>query len=465
MSSSKATAINRIANRLKEAIDHLPLVSMISSVRYPGEPGYNDVRKAEADATNAIKALSVLARTGQMDAAIALRNLGNLAAKELGSVLSRPANGIEKKGCASPLETPNHQSVYSLPILDIAGDLSPITDILKSEAETIDTLSKEDILEKVGNPLIAGRRRFVVNALPALGIPKNVLDEHRSKTSHESVSYDHPMAILEILYAEVEGKDLIPMYERKECARIAMYALIGRLLEDRLSKPSKTGSEELPLNSFEWPLCVSAFSNDLPKRYESLKLGHSLRFVPRRTVDKGVGKNRKSAGGRPRLINPGSPAHFALEYCVALDDARRSYIHSSDTEKAGWAKTIRRIENVLKLTEEAEPIRNPDLVQDLKNLYQGPMLRILWTCKAALLPEFPYPERESDAAAKEDLEKWVDAAVARARMNCSNDWEFYRGWPKCVDVRNSQKESAYYAVKEKLKEGMERLELTKIAAP
>jgi hypothetical protein len=171
---------------------------------------------------------------------------------------------------------------------------------------------------------------------------------------------------------------------------------------------------------------------------------------------------------RPRLIKPGSPAYFALEYCVALDDVRKSYISSSDSEKADWAKTIRRIEEAIEQGVDGDPNRkvaDPLTNPDHKHSYYFVSLSILWTCKAALLPEFPYPERGSDAAAKEDLEKWVDAAVARARMICGNDWEYYQGWPQCVDDRNMQKESAYISVKEKLTEGMKRLELAGTATP
>lgn len=441
--SGKSAAIDKIVDRLVDAIDQMPLLSMISSVRFPGEAENSDVKKAETDV---IKALSTLAEMGNMNAEIALRKFENSAAEELSILVSDPITETARKNHISPVgDSPVYHTVYSLPLVKVEGDLSPIKNILKSEAKTIESLSEEEILARVGGPRIAGRRQCVVNALAALGVPKDTLDEHRRLTSKGSVSYDHPVSILEMLYAEVErSKDQFAMKKRQARARIAMNELIGYLLEDQLSKLLKDGTGELPSNS--------------------LKLEHPVYFVPRATVNKGDGKKQRATGGRPRRITPGGPAHFALEYCMALDDVRRLHIGSSDSEKADWDKTIRRIEKVLKLAEEADIKKTPDLLQDREALYQGQTLRILWTCKAALLPEFPYPNRDSDAAAERDLKLWLDAAVVRARMICGDDWEHYWGWPRCVETKRAHK-TAHTAVKEKLKEGMERLELVGTTTP
>jgi hypothetical protein len=435
---------------------------MVSSVKFPGELEYSDVRKTEEDAIKAIKALSVFAELGREDAAIALRNLGNLAAKELSFLVPDPIAATAKKNRTIRLESPNLNTVYLLPVVKIQGDLSPLEKILKSEEETIKSLSDADIRTRLINPRSAGGRQCVVDALSALGIKDDVFDEHRRLTSEESVGYDHPVSILEMLYGEVErSENLYAMKKRQARARIAAYELIGYLLEDELFELSKAGAEELPSNSFEWPLCVSAFRNDLSQRSELLKLGHSLQFVPRGTANKGVGKIKKAAVGSHRLVKPGKPAHFAREYCIVLDDVRRLYINSSASEKADWGVIIRRIEEAIEQGVGGDPnnkIADPLKYRDHKQPQYHTSLSLLWTLKAALLPEFPYPERDSDVATKDALNLWVAAAVARARMMCGNDWEYYRGWPECVDVRSSQKESAYSAVNEKLKEGMQRLE-------
>ena len=460
--SGKSAAIDRITERLKEAIRQLPIVSMVSSVKFPGELEYSDVKKTEEDAIKAIKALSVFAELGREDAAIALRNLGNLAAKELNFLVPDPIAATAKKNRTIRLESPNLNTVYLLPVVKIQGDLSPLEKILKSEEETIKSLSDADIRTRLINPRSAGGRQCVVDALSALGIKDDVFDEQQRLMSEESVGHNHPVSTLDMLYGEIErSKDLYAKKTRQERTRIAVYELIGTLLEDELFELSKAGSGELPSNSFEWPLCVSAFSNDLSQRSKSLKLGHSLQFVPRGTADKGAGKIKKSAAGRHRLVEPGKPAHFALEYCIALDGVRRLYINASASEKADWGVVIRRIEEAIEQGVGGDPnnkLADPLKYTDHKKPQYHTSLSLLWTLKAALLPEFPYPERDSDMATEDALNLWVGAAVARAMMMCGNDWEYYRGWPECVDVRSSQKESAYSAVNEKLKEGMKRLE-------
>lgn len=439
--------IDRIVDKLVEAIDQMPLLSMVSSVRVPRGAEDSEVKKL---VTEAINALSALAKKDDKDAAIALRGFENREVNKLSFLVSDPTAWTERKNRVSPVgDSPVYHTVYSLPLLKIEGDLSPIKDILKSEAKAIGTLSEEDIRTHVGGPRIAGRRQCVVNALSALGIPEDVFNRHRCLTSEESVCYDHPVSILEMLYADVErSKDAFAMKKRQECTRIAMHEIIGYLLEDQLSKLLKVGLGELPSNSFP------------------------LRFVSRGNFDNGAGNREKPTAGRPRRITPGDPAHFALEYCMALDDVRRLHIDSSDTQRDEIKATISRIENLLKETEKVaikiaregntEKINN--LTKQRQMLYQGQTLRILWTCKAALLPEFPYPERDSDPAAEEALKLWIDAAVARARMLCRNDWEHYRGWPNCVETRRAQK-TAFSAVSEKLKEGMKRLELVGTTAP
>jgi hypothetical protein len=144
-----------------------------------------------------------------------------------------------------------------------------------------------------------------------------------------------------------------------------------------------------------------------------------------------------------------------MEYCVELEDARRRRSDATEDEKKDWRDTITRIEADLKKGKIADPNKT-----SFGQGYPGASLLILWTYKAWLLPENPSFEDGGASGHSGDLELWLDAAMARARIFCWNDWENYK-WPKCVEARRKQNKkrfrSAEDVVREKLREGMKQL--------
>lgn len=452
------TDIDRIITRLAEAVQRLPLDTMVSRVWLPGESAITqNVHELEAGARDAITRLSTLAGAGMDDAAAALRNIGNHAAAELESfILPRASKGIRRKSSNTPGPF-KESAVFSRPVVEIDGDLSSVVHVLSSEEQAIARLSEDEIKKQVENLRIAGRGRFVVNALAVLGFPKELLDEHRRRTSEQSVHYNHPRPILEAQLAKTKtGKGETDPQKRPEAVRIELLKLTHHLLEARLEELSIAKAIELAPKSLEWPVLASAFGRDAQEKIESLKLGSEARFRPR--VD-----NRT---GHPRVVEPGSEIHFALEYCIALDEARRMHLHSTEQERADRRKSIEGIEEAIQQGvdgDEAKKLLAQPSKLNSGDPYHGVSLCILWTYKAALLPVFPsMDDLKNEDHAMADLELWIDAAMARARMICWNDWEEYIGWPKCVVERriqsNKRGRSAQSVVREKLSGGMLKLE-------
>jgi hypothetical protein len=449
-------SIEKIITRLAKAVQLLPLDTMVARVWLPGEPEITQsVQELEAGARDAITRLSLLAGAGQDDAAVALRDIGNHAALELESLM--PSESLEGGRRRSSIETgPFHASaVFSRPVVEILGDLSSVIEVLKSSEQAIEKISPEDLAEQIKNRRIAGRGRFSVNALAALGYPKEVLDEHRRRTSKESVHYDHPQPILEWQLAKTKtAKGETDPTKQREAVRLILISLTQHLMEIRLEELCRTKAGQLPSGSLEWPVCVSAFRRDTQERVDSLHVGRSLPFVP-------SGIDNKT--GRPPSVEHGSAIHFALEYCTALEAVRSMHLRSTEEERADWRKTIEGIENAIKHGVGGNPdkklLAHPTRTTS-SDPYHGVSLCILWTYKAAILPEFPSSRRLGDDEAKADLEFWLDAAMARARMICWNNWEGFVGWPRCVrDRRQSNKRgrSAQSVVRQKLQEGMLQL--------
>ncbi len=456
-STTQTASIDRILVRIQGAIAALPLETMIHSVRYPGEPASESVSEMEWKAGYLLKNLAVLASLGNEDAARSLRNLGNLAAIELDALVqtppaATPAQAVEK-ATAGP---PHRLEVFSLPVVEIRGDLSPIKKILRDEEKAIETFSAEEISGRVEALGRASHRRYVVNALRSLGFSVDILDQHVSRTSEASVHYNHPYAILEQQHVAIEGTKGEPAaYRRKKRALIAMYQAIGSLMEFKLATLSPNTASGLAPKSLDWPLSVSAFQIDLMQRHGSLQLGTCMAFRPRPSGKQAVGEKDF---GKVRFIEPGTPAAFALEYCIELDNVRRANIDASGAQKKTWEEWVAGIEVAISDRKASELITMPDP----NNPFNGQSLRSLWTLKSALLPDFPSECPKEDQKAATDLGLWVDAAFARARVICWNDWENYGGWPKCVQTRCAQnavrKRTAESVVREKLKEGMMRLE-------
>jgi hypothetical protein len=453
------TDIARIILRLAEAVQRLPLDTMVLRVWFPGEYEITqNVHELEAGARDAITRLSTLAGAGRDDAAVALRNIGNLAATELESFILLQASKVSRRSGSATPGPFKASAVFSRPVVEINGDLSSVVEVLRSEEQAIARLSDDEIKDQVENQRIAGRGRFVVNALAALGFPKELLDEHRRRTSEKSVHYNHPIPILEAQLAITKTvKGETDPQKRPEAVRIELLKLTQHLLEARLEELSIAKAAGLSPKSLEWPVCVSAFGRDTQEKVESLKLGSAVRFRPR-------GVDNKT--GRPTVVEPGSVIHFALEYCIALDDARRMHLNSTKQERADWSNSIDGIEEAVKKGvggDSAKKLLAQPSKPNRSDPYHGVSLCILWTYKAALLPVFPSMDDLKNADhATADLELWIDAAVARARMICWNDWEGYIGWPTCVVERRFQSKkrgrSAQSVVREKLREGMLKLE-------
>lgn len=430
---------------------------MISSVWLPSKftISRKSIEDLELIARDAIMQLSMLADTGSEGAAIALRNIGNHAANELENLKLNTFRRRVSEAFPGPFA---EQARFHYPVVELHGDLSSITEILEHEEKTIERLTEQAIMDCILKNRVSGRGRFVVNALEALGFPTDLLDEHQRNTSTESVSYKHPDSILEQRLAIIkqDGSNS-PQQQNRESTQIAMLRLVHHLLEAQLEVSTRFQGLDLPKKSFEWPMCVSAFSRDVRERFESLDLGASLPFRP---------NGAKNKTGRPQKFVPGSPIHFAMEYCAALEDVRRSRPDATEDETEYWRDTITRIEADLKKGKIADPDKTfgNDLEQ-AQEQHHGHSLRILWTNKALLLPEIASFKGKGATGTSGDLKLWLDAAMARARMLCWNDWENYKHWPACVEMRRKHNQKKFRnteeSVRDMLRDGMSKL----VAAP
>ncbi len=298
--------IDKIITRLAQAIQRLPLHTMVSRVWFPGHPEITqNVQELETSARDAITRLSTLAGAGRDDAAVALRNIGYHAATELESfILPQASKGSRRKISTTPGPF-KESAILSIPVVEINGDLSSVVEVLRSEGEAIERMTSEEIDARIIEKHIAGRARFVVNALAPLGFPNELLDDHRRMTSVDSVHYNHPNPILQEQLEKtktVEGET--DPEKKQEAVQIALLKLVQHLLEARLEELSMAKAKELPPKSLDWPMCVSAFGRDAQEKVGTLKLGSLLRFRPR-------GIDNKT--GRPSVVEPGSGIHFALE--------------------------------------------------------------------------------------------------------------------------------------------------------
>jgi hypothetical protein len=349
--NQEQTDIDRIITRLATAIQLLPLHTMVSRVWFPGHPEITqNIQELETSARDAITRLSMLAGAGGDDAAVSLRYVGNHAATELESfILPQASKGGRRKISTTP--GPFKESAdFSRPFVEINGDLSSVVEVLRSEEQAIERLSDDEIKDQIENQRIAGRGRFVVNALVALGFPEELLDGHRRMTSVESVHYNHLSPILEAQLAKTKtAKGETDPQKRLEAVRIELLKLTQYLLEAWLEESPIAKAAELPPKSLDWPMYISAFERDAQEKVESLKLGSAVRFRPR-------GVDNKT--GHPAVVEPGSVIHFALEYGTALDDARRMHLHSTEQKQADWRKSIKGIEEASKKGVDGDEAKN-----------------------------------------------------------------------------------------------------------
>ncbi len=451
----------RILDRLQESIALLPLETMIESVRYPGETDFDETESMESQVKILIQKISTRASLGDKSAVSALRNIGNQAANELDLLWQS-----KKSNTPNQVSTFSQAEFFRCPIVKVSGDLTPIRTVLDSEKTAIETLS-QDLIEYVLNyRRPASKRLWVIDTLNLLEDASEILTEHELNVSKTSVSYRHPVIMLQARCGWIKNSTIFNDRDKRvECAKLSICSAINDLIEWRFRKimmrlvPSVT--RDVASNSTEWPSTRTALDGLLLSKNvdkSPLILGASLNLGPNKSViiESHTSFQEKKNGGRPKEYGKGTPADFAFEYVCELEKMRNIYIGHHDDDKLVWAKTIADFDENMN-TPNLDKLR-----QDSNNPYWGTTLMFIWQMKAALLPEFPDNPKSTSACDKAVLDAWIHAAFARARMICTNDWENYTDWPHCVKNRISKglgkkRHTAKSAVLEKLREGMTRL--------
>ena len=469
-SAAPIADVDRILSQIREAVAKLPLAASVDSVKFPGGPQLKDEDEMGVQARHLIKCLAVLARLGRTGAVRALRDIGNLAAEELDELMaSASAIAGERASSRTGVTPPWPAPGYEHPVLEFRTGLDPIRAILQTEEETIANLSPAAIYTWVAESGLVSRERWVVNALEALGFSAETMESHTAETGPASVDYMYPITILK-RHCEAISSDasLSGEQKRKALAENAMHTAVRMIIESQLSALAEgTASEtirDVASQSWKWPVSALAFVDAIQMMnagVTALGLGTRLPFRLNRCGAAKTGVKRHEndlGGGRNRSFKPGSPAAFALEYCLALNDSRQANLGASDLEKADWAAAVERIERGIR----ERTLCNPRTDGDPEDPGDGHFLSYYWHLKAALLPEFPAAASDASSGPDSAINAWVDAAVARARLICRNDWDNYKGWPTCVANRvcydpNSKMRSAKDAVREKLAEGMDKL--------
>ena len=96
-SNDSNSAVSRILSELDDAINNLPLEKMVESVKFPNGERSSPVHELRHVAEDRIELLAVYARTGNEEAIRALRNLGNIVARELEYLAGLASDDIEDK--------------------------------------------------------------------------------------------------------------------------------------------------------------------------------------------------------------------------------------------------------------------------------------------------------------------------------------------------------------------------------
>jgi len=240
---------------------------------------------------------------------------------------------------------------------------------------------------------------------------------------------------------------------------LATISIIEQIIERSLvaiaSGKSREAINQVAGESLKWPTFTSALEHNDPERevfIESLSLGQ---FIPFRLVS-------KSKPGNTRSFVSGTQTAFALEYCIDIHSMREFYRnHIATTSVKNYHE---RLEFLISMHESMR-CEDPENYYSLLNRGLFPDGRSspngLWSLKAASLASFPTKTSENPR----ELENWLEVAMLRAERLCSGKWNEYPWWPQCVidraryDKKAQRVRTIKEAVKEKLRQGMQKLQL------
>jgi hypothetical protein len=440
--------IKRILDELENAVADLPLVDMIETITL------NDGLKSRTALTisdwadKLIRQLAAMGLFGDKDAVRALRDIGI----QVNSALTSLTQGGDNEAAqGKPGRQPTLEFVGAKTTVKLAGDFSPVTDILRQQSSKVSSFPPAEIQKLLKSKLRPGSQGLIdLDVGTALTWHDEPL-EYLAST--ESVMPNHYKEWRRRMRIAPAGS--LPEMSPENPHAALHTGLEGMIAGRLLSIANDTARKAVNFiasESLTWPTFVSALEDIQPCRdsyLASLPLADGLPF---RTKRKGV-------AGKKRDFQRGTQAAFALEYCVKLNAIRSSHINSGAAQ----------LESIRQRVEGHEALRSANLVsyyQSLNDVGGWSSLNRdgLWVFKAALLPPFPPEDKGRSPESVACFKEWLKVAMLRAERLCSGDWEIYPWWPRCVTARagyNSRVQrdrTLRETVREKLQEGMKILQ-------
>lgn len=459
-SNDSNAAVSRILSELDDAIKKLPLEKMVESVKFPNGDRSTPVHELEHVAEDRLQLLAIHARMGSQEAILALRNLGNIVARELEYLAGLASDDNEDKSTSiSPRKKSIDLGGSSPAVIRLRGDFSSVNEILSRESDVISNSSFESSRDQL-SPHSSSARKAVADVMDSLRWPDSFSDFIHHKFHSDSVYSGHPEARLERAMNIVNDSEIKLKVSDKERLGMTSHIVIRDIIRQKIEQIMPEYFRNKTIENFEhiltesliWPISTSAFNDgrkELERKVQRLSLGTALPF---RLGSKGkAGANRK--------FESGSYVTFALEYCLALHQVRRAWSVNSDKSSAYTP--------VIELSQSNSPAtRGPaDKKGESPSAEQAlPEETMDWTELARRLSPFPVLCKTSSKTEKLAIETWHQAAMARAETVCRGDWEGYPLWPKCVkdragfDGTSKRNRTVKEVVKEKLRMGMEKLQ-------
>jgi hypothetical protein len=455
-SNDSNAAVSRILSELDDAIKKLPLEKMVESVKFPNGDRSSSVHVLEHVAEDRLQLLAVHARMGSEEAILALRNLGNIVARELEYLAGLASNDAEDKSTSiSPQKESIDLGGASPAVIRLRGNFSSVNEILARESDVISSSSFESNRNQL-SPDSSFARQAVVDVMNELCWPESIFEIIHHDFHADSVYSGHPDAKLERAEQIIKQHATIPDSDRSGMIshlviRDIIRKKIERIMPEYFRNKTIENFELVRSESLTWPISTSAFKddrNELEKKIQRLSLGNALPFR----------LGAKGKGGANRKFESGSYVAFALEYCLALHQVRRAESVNSDNPFADIQTVESSLSNGM-ATHGPDPLKggSPPAAQTL------PEETMDWTEQARRLPPFPVSRTTLSKTDKLAIKAWQQAAMARAETVCRGDWDGYTLWPKCVKDRagfdgKDRFRSVKEAVNEKLREGIEKLQ-------